>query len=62
MREVLPNTSRAARGRAGDLIIAPLGTGGKRFSESPRTAPEIKAYAVAKSDMFLAYIEPIEQA
>jgi AcrR family transcriptional regulator len=39
MREVLPNTSRAARARAGDLISTTLSTVGKQFSESPRTLP-----------------------
>ncbi|WP_237051729.1 TetR family transcriptional regulator [Lysobacter antibioticus] len=62
MREVLPNTSRAARVRAGDLIGATLSTVGKQFSESPRTLPEIKTYAEAMSDMFLAYIERINRA
>ncbi|SFK33608.1 TetR family transcriptional regulator [Lysobacter sp. cf310] len=61
MREVLPNTRRAARARAGDLISTTLSTVGKQFSESPRTLAEIKAYADAMSDMFLAYIERIER-
>lgn len=61
IREVLPDTPRAARLRAGDLIIATLSTVGKQFSESPRTAAEIKAYAQAMSEMFLAYIERIRQ-
>jgi len=62
IREVLPDTPRAARQRAGDLIITTLSTVGKQFSESPRTAAEIKAYAQAMSEMFLAYIERIRQA
>lgn len=62
IREVLPDTPRAARLRAGDLIIATLSTVGKQFSESPRTAAEIKAYAQAMSEMFLAYIERIRRA
>ncbi|NUO75445.1 MAG: TetR family transcriptional regulator [Lysobacter sp.] len=61
MREVLPHTPRAARLRAGDLIGTTLSTVGKQFSESPRTAPEIKAYADAMSDMFLAYLERVGQ-
>ncbi|ALN93670.1 TetR family transcriptional regulator [Lysobacter gummosus] len=59
MREILPNTPTAARMRAGDLIGTTLSTVGKQFSETPRTAPEIKAYAQAMSDMFLAYIDSV---
>ncbi|RDZ29280.1 TetR family transcriptional regulator [Lysobacter silvisoli] len=62
MREVLPDAPRAARARAGELIGTTLSTVGKQFSESERTAPEIRAYADAMSDMFLAYIERIRRA
>ena len=62
MREVLPNTPSAARLRAGGLISTTLSTVGKQFSESPRTQAEIKAYADAMSDMFLAYIERIKRS
>ncbi|MGO1003660.1 TetR family transcriptional regulator [Lysobacter sp. CA196] len=61
MREMLPDTPRATRMRAVDLIGTTLSTVGKQFSESPRTLPEIKAYADAMSDMFLDYIERIRQ-
>ncbi|MEH6418141.1 TetR family transcriptional regulator [Pseudomonas sp. CGJS7] len=62
LREMLPDTALAARKRAGDLIGTTLSTVGKQFSESPRTPAEIKAYADAMSDMFLAYIERIARA
>lgn len=57
MKEVLPNHSRATRELAGDLITTTLSSVGKRFSQSPRTAAEIKTYADAVADMFCAYLE-----
>ncbi len=62
MREILPSASKSTRVRAGSLIGTTLSIVGKQFSESPRTLPEIKAYADAMSDMFLAYLERIERA
>jgi AcrR family transcriptional regulator len=57
MREALPRASEAARALAADLITTTFSEVGKRFSESPRTRPEIKAYADAMADMFCAYLE-----
>jgi AcrR family transcriptional regulator len=57
MREVLPQASKSARILAGDLITTTLGTVGKQFSETPRTAAQIKSYADAMTDMFWAYLQ-----
>jgi len=57
MREVLPDVTEAKRELAGDLITATLSKVGKGFSESPRTAAEIKAYAAAMADMLCAYLD-----
>ena len=57
MREVLPQAAEPSRALACDLITATLGTVGKDFSESPRTPPDIAAYADAMADMFCAYLE-----
>lgn len=57
MREVLPHASGVTRTLAGDLITTTLSTVGKQFSERPRTAREITAYARAMADMFCAYLE-----
>jgi AcrR family transcriptional regulator len=56
MQEALPQASEATRALVGDLIKTTLSTVGKRFSESPRTPAEIKAYAEAMADMFCAYL------
>jgi AcrR family transcriptional regulator len=57
MREALPEASESARALAGELITATLSKVGKHFSESPRNAEEIEAYAEAMADMFCAYLE-----
>ncbi|TKR29499.1 TetR/AcrR family transcriptional regulator [Luteimonas gilva] len=57
MQEALPAASETARALAGDLITTTLSAVGKSFSESPRTAAEIAAYADAMSDMFCAYLK-----
>jgi AcrR family transcriptional regulator len=56
MREALPEASKTVRALAGDLITTTFSEVGKRFSESPRTPAEIKAYADAMADMFCAYL------
>jgi AcrR family transcriptional regulator len=56
MREVLPQATKARRALARDLIKTTLGAVGKEFSETPRTAREIAAYADAMADMFCAYL------
>ena len=60
MREALPTASEATRALAGELITTTLSTVGKRFSEVPRTAAEIEAYADAMADMFCAYLRGLE--
>ncbi|WP_342235920.1 TetR family transcriptional regulator [Inquilinus sp. OTU3971] len=57
MREALPEASDATRALAGDLITATLSAVGKQFSETPRTAAEITAYADAMADMVCAYLK-----
>jgi AcrR family transcriptional regulator len=56
MKEVLPKAPPATRELAGELIKATLSEVGKSFSETPRTAAEIKAYSAAMADMFCAYL------
>jgi AcrR family transcriptional regulator len=60
MQEVLPEASEATRALAGDLITTTLSEVGKQFSETPRTAAEIEAYADAMADMFCAYLRALE--
>jgi AcrR family transcriptional regulator len=60
MREALPEASEATRALAGDLITTTLSAVGKQFSETPRTAAEIEAYAGAMADMFCAYLRGLE--
>jgi len=62
MQEVLPDASQAARAMASDLITTTLSEVGRRFSESPRTRAEIKAYADAMADMFCAYLGALRHA
>jgi AcrR family transcriptional regulator len=59
MREALPAASEATRALAGDLITTTLGAVGKHFSETPRTAAEIAAYADALADMLCAYLRAL---
>jgi AcrR family transcriptional regulator len=59
MREALPAASAATRALAGDLITTTLGAVGKHFSETPRTAAQIEAYADAMADMFCAYLRAL---
>jgi len=56
MQEALPQVPEAKRALAGRLIKTTLREVGKHFSESPRTAAEIEAYADAMADMFCAYL------
>ncbi|KQY30340.1 TetR family transcriptional regulator [Caulobacter sp. Root487D2Y] len=61
MREALPMATDAVRDLAGDLIKTTLSQVGKAFSETPRTAVEIAAYADAMADMFGAYLDRLER-
>ncbi len=57
MAEALPSASPAKRALAGDLLTDVLGAAGKQFSEQPRSAAEIGAYAEAMAQMFCAWLE-----
>jgi len=59
MKQALPAASNATRGMAGDLIMRTLSAVGKDFSESPRTAAEIKAWSNSMADMLCAYMESL---
>jgi Transcriptional regulator len=59
MHELLPETTTTTRTRAGDLIAATLSAVGKDFSERPRSAAQIRAYADAMADMFCAYLQQL---
>ncbi|WP_129777976.1 TetR family transcriptional regulator [Peristeroidobacter soli] len=59
MKEALPDAPAATRDMAGNLIKTTLSEVGKGFSESPRTAAEIKTYSAAMADMFCAYLESL---
>jgi AcrR family transcriptional regulator len=61
MREALPKASGATRTLAAGLIKTTLAEVGKHFSETPRTAAEIKAHAEAMADMFCAYLRDLER-
>jgi AcrR family transcriptional regulator len=62
MQEVLPKASAATRTGAGELIKTTLSAVGKQFSETPRKAAEIEAYADAMADMFCAYLRSLKRA
>lgn len=62
LKEALPHTSKAKRALASDLITTTLSTVGKHFSETPRTAAEIKNYADAMADMLCAFVQDFERA
>ena len=61
IRDALPGASEATRALAGDLITTTLSAVGKQFSEIPRTAAEIEAYAEAMADMFCTYLKGLEE-
>ena len=62
MLEVLPKAPKATRAVASDLITTTLSTVGKEFSETPRTASEVKVYADAMARMFCAYIRDLDKS
>jgi AcrR family transcriptional regulator len=59
LEELLPAAPAATRALAGELITTTLNAAGKRFSELPRTAAQIDAYAGAMADMFCAYLRDV---
>ena len=52
MQEALPEASESTRAMAAGLITTTLSQVGKRYSENPRTSPEIETYTDAMADMF----------
>lgn len=56
LQQLLPQRDAPEVARAADLINRTLGDVGKHFSESPRSAAEIEAYARDMADMFCAWI------
>ena len=56
MREALPGVPEPAGAMAGDLVMTTLSAVGHQFSETPRSATEITAYADALADMLCAYL------
>ena len=62
MREMLPRAPEARRALAGDLVKTTMSAAGKAFSETPRSAAEITAYADAMADMFCAYLKGLGAA
>lgn len=57
MEELLPEAPQANRALAGELISTTLFAVGNDFSESPRSAAQIAAYADAMADMFEAWLD-----
>jgi AcrR family transcriptional regulator len=62
MQEALPGASKRTRALAGEIITTTMTTVGKQFSETPRTAAEVKVYAAAMADMFCAYLRALERS
>ncbi|WP_211115575.1 TetR family transcriptional regulator [Arenibaculum pallidiluteum] len=59
IHEALPGSAQETRELAVDLIMTTMSRVAKSFSESPRTAAEIDAYADAMADMFCAYLKAL---
>jgi AcrR family transcriptional regulator len=59
VEEVVPKASKQTQRTAAELLKTTLSAGGKDFSESPRTAAEIKVYSDAMADMFVAYLQSL---
>lgn len=57
MDEMLPAAAGATRALAAELLTDTLSAVGKTFSQQPRTADEIAAYADALADMVCAWLE-----
>jgi AcrR family transcriptional regulator len=62
MQQLLPQTSQETRLLAGELITTTLSSVGHSFSETPRSAAQIKIWADAMADMFCAYLAEISKA
>lgn len=59
--QVLPEATQSTRSLARELITTTLGSVGKQFSESPRSADDIKVFAEGMADMFCAYLASLER-
>lgn len=59
--EALPLAPEAQRTLACELITTTLGSVGKQFSESPRSAEQIDAFSDAMADMLCAYLKSLMQ-
>ncbi|NMZ62300.1 TetR family transcriptional regulator [Pseudomonas nitroreducens] len=59
--EALPLAPATQRTLACELITTTLGSVGKQFSESPRSAEQIDAFSDALADMFCAYLKSLMQ-
>jgi AcrR family transcriptional regulator len=59
LREVLPRLSPARTKVVAELVGTTLSAVGSDFSESPRTGPEISAFADAMADMLTAYLRSL---
>ncbi|MCJ1877726.1 TetR family transcriptional regulator [Pseudomonas nitroreducens] len=59
--EALPLAPETQRTLACELITTTLGSVGKQFSESPRSAEQIDAFSDALADMFCAYLKSLMQ-
>jgi AcrR family transcriptional regulator len=57
LEEALPHASPGQRALTGDLLKTTLSCVAKQFSETPRTAREIKAWSDAMADMLCAWLE-----
>lgn len=62
MQQLLPQASQETRLLAGELITTTLSSVGHSFSETPRSAAQIKIWADAMADMFCAYLAEISKA
>jgi hypothetical protein len=58
----LPRLAPAKRALAGELVMTTLSQVGKELSSSPRSNSEIRAYADAMADMFVAYLKKLEHS
>jgi AcrR family transcriptional regulator len=61
MVEALPEVQETERRLASDMIVMTMTSVGRELTETPRSPPEIDAYADAMSDMFIAYLKALQQ-
>ena len=61
MQEALPKATDKTRILAVELLTATLISGGKSFSEIPRSSKEIKTFSDAMADMFCLYLSNLNK-